>query len=88
MIVLLSFEITGREVTASWYNGIKYYDFSQGGFSMKTGSFSQLVWANSQQLGVGIAYTNDGQSAYVVARYLPPGNYGNDYQDNVFPAQC
>ncbi len=73
--MLLSFEITGQEVTASRYNEIKYYESSQGGFSM----------ANSRQLGVGIAYTNDGHSAYIVARYLPPGN---DYQSNVFPAQC
>jgi hypothetical protein len=55
---------------------------------METGSFTQLVWANSRQLGIGIAYTNDGHSAYIVAQYLPPGNYGNEYQENVSPAQC
>jgi len=66
----------------------KYYNFGQGGFSTATGSFTQLVWANSQRLGVGIAYSIDRHTAYIVARYLPPGNYGNGYQNNVSPAQC
>jgi glioma pathogenesis-related protein 2 len=86
--VLSLFEMIGSEPTATWYNGIKYYNFNQGGFSMETGAFTQVVWKNSQQLGAGIAYTNDGRSAYVVAQYLPPGNYGNEYEENVFPAQC
>jgi len=80
--------VDGREPTATWYNAIKYYDFNQGGFSMETGCFTQVVWVNSQELGVGIAFSDDGLSAYVVARYLPPGNYGNEYQENVFPNQC
>jgi len=29
---------------------------------------------NSQQLGVGIADTNDDRSAYIVALYVPHGN--------------
>ena len=55
---------------------------------METGSFTQLVWANSRELGIGIAYTNDGHSAYAVAQYLPAGNYADEYQENVFSAQC
>ncbi len=86
--MLLSFKITGQEPTDSWYNGMKYYNFNQGGFSMETGSFTQLVWASSQQLGVGIQYANDGSSVYVVALYSPAGNVQNEYQNNVFPAQC
>jgi hypothetical protein len=83
----LSFDISGDEPTNSWYNGIKYYNFRSGGFSMQTGSFTQLVWKNSRLLGVGIAYTDSGRSAYIVAQYTPPGNFGNEYQDNVFPGQ-
>ena len=55
---------------------------------METGSFTQLVWAKSRQLGVGIAYTRNHRSAYIVALYYPPGNYNNDYQANVAPDQC
>jgi len=86
--ILLSFEIIGEEPTTSWYNGNRYYNFDQGGFSTDTGSFTQVVWKASKLLGVGIAFTDDGHSAYIVAQYTPAGNYGNLYQQNVFPAQC
>ena len=55
---------------------------------METGSFTQLVWKNSRRLGVGIAVTDDGQTEYVIAYYSPPGNFGNQYQQNVLPADC
>jgi len=83
-----SSSVDGKEPTATWYDGIKYYDFNKASFSMGAGTFTQVVWANTKQLGVGIAFTDDGRSAYVVARYLPPGNYGNQYKENVFPAKC
>ena len=55
---------------------------------MQTGSFTQLVWKNSRRFGVGIAYTADGQTEYVIAYYSPPGNFGNQYRENVLPADC
>jgi len=84
----LSFEIIGQEPTNYWYNGNIYYNFDQGGFSMETGPFTQLVWKASKLLGVGIAFTNDGHAAYIVAQYTPAGNFDKLYQRNVFPAQC
>jgi hypothetical protein len=85
---LLWFDILGEEPTNSWYNGNRYYNFRRGGFSTETGSFTQVVWKNSKTLGAGIAFTENGRSAYIVALYTPPGNFGNDYQNNVFPDQC
>ena len=55
---------------------------------MKTGHFTQVVWKGSQQLGVGVAFANNGRIAVVVANYSPPGNYQNRFTDNVLPAQC
>ena len=81
-------ETIGRETIAKWYEGVRSYDFNRGGFSINTGSFTQLVWAHSRRLGVGIAYTKNGRSAYVVARYYPAGNYESQYENNVFPPQC
>ncbi|CAF4308109.1 unnamed protein product, partial [Rotaria sordida] len=79
---------SGRQINAynapiAWYQEIKDYDFNNGGFSMSTGHFTQLVWRNTKRLGVGVAYTNGGQSVYIVAQYLPPGNYQGQYQENV-----
>ncbi|CAF1094640.1 unnamed protein product [Rotaria sordida] len=76
-------QINGYNAPIAWYQEIKDYNFNNGGFSMSTGHFTQLVWRNTKRLGVGVAYTNGGQSVYIVAQYIPPGNYQGQYQENV-----
>lgn len=66
----------------SWYNEVSEYDFEKGGFSSKTGHFTQVVWKGSQQLGVG--YVRKGGDVYVVANYYPPGNHLGQFKQNVF----
>ncbi|KAL9981246.1 hypothetical protein ACROYT_G009921 [Oculina patagonica] len=67
--------------TGSWYDEIKYYNYNNPGFSMKTGHFTQVVWRSTTKLGCGVK-SNNGKT-YVVARYYPPGNYNNQYRQNV-----
>lgn len=78
----------GITATQAWYDEIKFYNFNQPKFSAETGHFTQVIWKNSQQLGVGLAYTNDQRSVYVVAQYTPPGNVLNVFQSNVLPTNC
>ena len=49
------------------------------------GHFTQVVWKASTKLGIGRAYgKRKGMfCTWAVARYVPPGNYGGQYQDNV-----
>ncbi|KXJ21181.1 Golgi-associated plant pathogenesis-related protein 1 [Exaiptasia diaphana] len=63
---------TVEEATQAWYDEIKYYNFNNPGFSMKTGHFTQVVWKGTTRLGCGIATTS--RRAVVVARYAPAGN--------------
>ena len=49
-----------------------------------TGHFTQVVWKDSRELGVGRAQTRDGKWL-VVANYRPAGNFLGRFQDNVFP---
>lgn len=74
--------------TSSWYDEIQDYDYSHPDFSMSTGHFTQVIWKGTQQLGVGIALTNDGKSVYVVAQYSPPGNFLGQFQENVLQPKC
>lgn len=78
----------GDEPVQSWYNAMRYYDFRRGTFSLQTGSFTQLVWASSKYLGVGIALTPDRRSAFVIALYDPTGNVHNAFERNVSPDKC
>lgn len=66
-----------------WYQEIKKYNFEKPGFTMSTGHFSQLIWKDSQKLG--IAYAQKDGDVYVVANYDPPGNYRGKFKDNVLP---
>ncbi|CAD7077044.1 unnamed protein product [Hermetia illucens] len=76
-------EVSGKDCVQSWYNEIKDYRFGNGGFSMKTGHFTQVVWKSSSKLGIAIQ--KRGPSTWVVANYDPPGNYSGQYRENVPP---
>nr|XP_015222030.1 PREDICTED: uncharacterized protein LOC102697771 [Lepisosteus oculatus] len=79
-------EASGEEAVESWYGEIKDYDFSRPGFSTNTGHFTQVVWRDSQELGIAKATDGKGM-AFVVARYQPAGNITNAgyFEKNVLP---
>jgi hypothetical protein len=87
-LVSLFCQIIGADAVASWYSEVKDYDFNSGGFSGATGHFTQLVWKGTTNVGAGYAFTPDRTKVYVVAQYTPPGNYQDQYGDNVSPAAC
>ncbi|ALC40150.1 CG16995 [Drosophila busckii] len=74
---------TGADTVQSWYDEIKLYDWSRPAFRSGTGHFTQLVWKDSTELGVGLA--TRGNEMYVVCNYNPPGNYANRFAANVLP---
>ncbi|XP_056123435.1 uncharacterized protein glipr2 isoform X4 [Rhinichthys klamathensis goyatoka] len=77
--------LKGREAVESWYSEIKDYNFSRPGFTSKTGHFTQVVWKDTKELGVGLA--TDGNTTFVVGQYLPAGNISNAgyFERNVLP---
>ena len=71
---------------AMWYDEIKLYKFPDGGFSMQTGHFTQLVWRGTTQVGCGHSHCN-GNDIWV-CEYDPPGNWDGEYRTNVLPKGC
>ena len=61
------------------------YTFGQESGGGGTGHFTQVVWKESVELGIGKAdIDRDGMKCtYVVARYRPAGNMRGDYVENV-----
>ena len=57
-----------------------------GGFSMETGHFTQLVWKGTKSVGCGKATCN-GLDIYV-CNYDPAGNWERQYKQNVLPSSC
>lgn len=69
-----------------WYDEIKLYKFPDGGFSAKTGHFTQVVWRSTKQVGCGHV-TCKGNDIYV-CNYDPPGNWEGQYRREVLPTSC
>jgi len=78
---------TMEEAVTNWYNEVCQpgYNFDSGGFSGGTGHFTQVVWKESTELGIGRAETQQSgmKCAYIVGRYRPAGNMMGDFANNV-----
>lgn len=43
-----------------WYDEIKDYDFNKIKYNPKTGHFTQVIWAESTQIGAGKSVAKNG----------------------------
>ncbi|XP_017075268.2 LOW QUALITY PROTEIN: Golgi-associated plant pathogenesis-related protein 1 [Drosophila eugracilis] len=75
--------LEGKDAVRSWYEEIKHYNWNNPSFQPSTGHFTQVVWKSSSELGVGFARRDN--TIYVVCNYNPPGNYINQFRENVLP---
>jgi uncharacterized protein YkwD len=75
-----------ESTVAMWYDEIKLYKFPDGGFSMQTGHFTQVVWTTTTQVGCGHVQCK-GNDIYV-CNYDPPGNWEGQYKEHVLPTSC
>ena len=48
--------LLGSTPTTSWYNEISMYNYNSPGYSSTTGHFTQVIWKDSVQLGIGIHF--------------------------------
>ncbi len=78
--------LTAEGVAELWYREKSDYDFRRGGFSMRTGHFTQLVWKGTTAIGCGTSSCG-GLDIYV-CNYAPAGNVQGEYQANVLPTGC
>jgi len=72
-----------------WYQTSANYNYSDPGFSQDTGTFTQVVWKSSTQLGCGVQACNglnNVPGSFIACFYLPAGNVEGEFQTNVLPA--
>ncbi|MDB4964983.1 MAG: hypothetical protein JWN44_672 [Myxococcales bacterium] len=78
--------LTPAAVVGMWYDEVKRFSFRNGGFSMKTGHFTQVVWRGTHEVGCGRSQCN-GLDVWI-CQYDPPGNVEGQYRENVQPLGC
>ncbi|XP_059615872.1 uncharacterized protein LOC132261217 isoform X2 [Phlebotomus argentipes] len=76
--------VNGRDPVENWYAEVAHHGFHREPATLKTGHFTQVVWQDSRDLGVGQAKNRSGQ-VFVVANYDPPGNFIGSFAENVPP---
>jgi len=77
------------EAVDSWYEEKKGYNYAAEPADTESGHFTQLIWAKSQHLGVGLARSSTTGKFITVMKYDPAGNYLGKYRENVTrPAIC
>ena len=74
-------KLTGDYPVNDWYREISNYNFDTGKGNGITGHFTQVVWKNSKEFGIG--YHCNGSTCYVIGNYSPGGNFNNDYLNQV-----
>lgn len=74
----------GKSIVDLFYDGYKFYDFNSPGYSDTTGGFTQVVWKDSKNIGVGYA-CNDQNYWYGLIVHYPSGNYEGEFEENAFP---
>lgn len=75
--------VGGALTTLDWYSEIEFYNYTNPDTFDDAGHFTQLVWKNSKEIGIGIAVSKLDGDTYIVANYYPPGNYPGKYEENV-----
>ena len=68
------------DASKSWYEEKSMYSYEPAGGSdqQKVGHYTQMVWRNTREVGVGIGYCKTG-GIIIVASYFPAGNYTGEY---------
>ncbi|XP_063835531.1 uncharacterized protein LOC135084685 isoform X1 [Ostrinia nubilalis] len=79
-----NFTVSGKDPVDKWYSEIKDHSFGREPTSLGSGHFTQVIWEDTKEVGVGIAKSKEGQ-VYVVANYFPPGNVMGSFAKKVRP---
>ncbi|CAL1294823.1 unnamed protein product, partial [Larinioides sclopetarius] len=79
--------LTAQQVVESWYSEHVFYPFDgyiTRDIISKAGHFTQVIWSNSRELGIGKAVSKNNR-LYIVANYYPAGNILRKFTENVPP---
>ena len=72
-----------EEIFNSLIKGQKIYDYDENKFSKITGNFSQIIWKETTDIGIGFWHDKNNKKYYSVILYYPIGNCLGEFKENV-----
>ena len=81
--VVISNSTDTEEIFKNWSDEGMDYDFGKNKFSKKKGHFTQIIWKETTDIGIGFCYDKMGGKYCTVVLYYPAGNTFGDFPNNV-----
>ena len=72
-----------KQAVEKWYAEITKFSFASPSIKPETRDFTQIIWKNSKEIGMGFVHTPDKKKTLVVALYNPGGNDKHRLQENL-----
>jgi len=75
-------KFSGDTMVQQWYDEEPEHEYGVNPTVLKSGHFTQVVWKDSQELGIGCALDSKGK-VILVCNYFPAGNIMGKFPENV-----
>ena len=72
-----------KHAVEKWYGEITKFSFTSPSIKPETRDFTQIIWKNTKEVGMGFVHTPDKKKTLVIALYSPSGNDEHKLQENL-----
>ena len=71
-----------KKIFDCWLKEGNDYNFNDKKFSHKTAHYTQIIWKDTKEVGIGIWHDNENKKYVTVVLYNPPGNTLGKFNEN------
>ena len=72
-----------EEIFEMWSQEGKYYNFNTKKYSRKASHFTQIIWKETNEIGIAITKDIQNNKYCIVVLYYPPGNTLGEFSKNI-----
>ena len=80
--ILIAKKKPPEDICKQWYDENKNYNYGTNKFQNNAAHFTQMIWKNTKEIGIGFHFDNDSNFCLVVY-YYPSGNILGEFSKNI-----
>lgn len=80
--ILIAKKKSPEDICKQWYDENKNYNYGTNKFQNNAAHFTQMIWKNTKEIGIGFHFDNDSNFCLVVY-YYPSGNTLGEFSKNI-----